>query len=143
MRMAKGPPIQSSSVPLSPSSRHPAGAERLAQLDGLRGLAIIGVLINHLFFSMPGALQCGWLGVNLFFVLSGFLITRILLDQRGQMTAAGGGLLRSLGVFYSRRALRIFPLYYLTLAVLWACNFQRSRHYGRMLASYTFHIRVA
>ena len=144
MQMAKGElPIQSSSVLLFPSSLPPAAAGRLAQLDGLRGLAIIGVLINHLFFMVPGALQCGWMGVNLFFVLSGFLITRILLDQREQMTATGGGLLRSLGVFYSRRALRIFPLYYSTLAVLWACNFERSRHFGWMLATYTYNIRIA
>jgi peptidoglycan/LPS O-acetylase OafA/YrhL len=115
---------------------------RLAQLDGLRGLAIIGVLVNHLTY-LPGRLQCGWLGVNLFFVLSGFLITRILLDQREQMTTAGGGVLRSLRVFYARRALRIFPLFYLTLAVLWACNFERSRHFGWMLATYTYNIRIA
>src|SRR5206468_2257041 len=38
---------------------------------------------------------------------------------------------------------RIFPLYYSTLAVLWACNFERSRHFGWMLATYTYNIRIA
>jgi peptidoglycan/LPS O-acetylase OafA/YrhL len=126
----------------TPSGLAPAGAGRLSQLDGLRGLAILGVLFNHFFATSGGALQCGWLGVNLFFVLSGFLITRILLEQREQ-AIAGIGLWPSLIVFYARRALRIFPLYYLTLAVMWTCDFERSRHYGWMLATYTFNIRIA
>src|SRR5436190_862499 len=88
--------------------------EHSSELDGLRGLAIIGVLANH-FVALPGFLWGGWLGVCLFFVLSGFLITRILLVQRGVAVACGasrGGVLRA---FYARRALRIFPIYYLTL----------------------------
>src|SRR5438874_10835359 len=88
---------------------------RLDQLDGLRGMAILGVLANH-FLPFPGSFYCGWLGVNLFFVLSGFLITRILLEQR-QTIEGKYGVPRSLGVFYARRALRIFPLYYFALAV--------------------------
>ena len=70
-------------------------------LDGLRGLAVAAVFVYHAHGeSLPG----GWLGVDLFFVLSGFLITGILLDTKG-----GDGYFRN---FYARRALRIFPLYY-------------------------------
>jgi peptidoglycan/LPS O-acetylase OafA/YrhL len=126
-------------LPLSQSS--PAAVGRLSQLDGLRGLAILGVLANH-FLPFPGSYHCGWLGVNLFFVLSGFLITRILLEQR-QMVEVGGSVLRSLGIFYARRALRIFPLYYFTLAVLWTCDFQQSRDNAWWLATYTYNIRTA
>lgn len=73
-----------------------------ANLDGLRGYAVLSVVGYHL-FGLPG----GWVGVDLFFVLSGFLITGKLL----QLTGSG----RSLKEFYLRRAVRIFPLYYVTL----------------------------
>jgi peptidoglycan/LPS O-acetylase OafA/YrhL len=73
-------------------------------LDGLRALAAIAVICFHL--GTPG-LALGWAGVNFFFVLSGFLITRILLDAKGNRNFYSN--------FYRRRALRIFPIYYLTL----------------------------
>lgn len=90
-------------------------------LDGVRGMAILGVLIYHfwqrileLYPGWPaGALRVfefasfGAKGVDLFFVLSGFLITGILLRSRGTKHYFKN--------FYTRRALRIFPLYYLTL----------------------------
>lgn len=78
----------------------------IAELDGLRGIAVLMVLLLH---TRPGLFYWGWSGVDLFFVLSGFLITRILLDNRGQP-----GMLWS---FYGRRILRIWPVYYLTLAL--------------------------
>jgi peptidoglycan/LPS O-acetylase OafA/YrhL len=88
-------------------------------LDGLRGLAIAGVLACHFLNAWPGAtpvdraaiaaLGLGWTGVDLFFVLSGFLITGILVDSRGAMGWWGG--------FLARRSLRIFPLYFLALAL--------------------------
>ncbi|MBL9188082.1 MAG: acyltransferase [Opitutaceae bacterium] len=92
-------------------------------LDGLRGVAIALVLIGHFYpknlviDSYPTiALFLGRLvrpsgyGVELFFVLSGFLITGILLDTKGERGF--------LGKFYARRTLRIFPLYYGALAVV-------------------------
>src|SRR5207248_2201781 len=58
----------------------PTRLRHLPHLDALRGLAILGVIVNHM-IPVPGALYFGWAGVELFFVLSGFLITRILLAE--------------------------------------------------------------
>ena len=77
-------------------------------LDGLRGIAILLVVIYHNFGFISQS-NFGWLGVDLFFVLSGFLITDILLRTIGKP-----GFLRE---FYMRRVLRIFPLYYLSLVI--------------------------
>lgn len=87
-------------------------------LDGLRGIAILLVVLSHATLYRPeegvdsviAALPLfGWVGVDLFFVLSGFLITGILIDSRDSSSYYS--------TFYARRALRIFPLYYLVLAV--------------------------
>ncbi len=89
-------------------------APRDLGLDGLRGLAILLVVLYHAKLRGAGWLSAaagaGWLGVDLFFVLSGFLITRILLEQR-----ASPSYYRA---FYARRALRILPLYWLLLAAV-------------------------
>jgi len=79
----------------------------IATLDGLRGIAVTLVLLLHF-----GYLNGGWIGVQLFFVLSGFLITKVLVADRA---APLGAYLRR---FYWRRTLRIFPLYYGYLALL-------------------------
>jgi len=81
----------------------------LQALDGIRGIAILFVLLYHVFDYSPW-FKFGWTGVDIFFALSGFLITRNLLSDRGHKHA----LLR----FYSKRILRIFPLYYLSLVIL-------------------------
>ena len=77
-------------------------------LDGLRGVAILLVVFLHNFGFM-NYFFFGWLGVDLFFVLSGFLITQILLE-----TVSKPYFLKN---FYIRRLLRIFPLYYLLLII--------------------------
>jgi peptidoglycan/LPS O-acetylase OafA/YrhL len=89
---------------------------RLPELDGLRGLAVLGVLLYHCHprlegtWLLRGALW-GWAGVNLFFVLSGFLITGILLESRDKPHYFRN--------FYAHRALRIWPLYVLVIAVVY------------------------
>jgi peptidoglycan/LPS O-acetylase OafA/YrhL len=89
----------------------------MPQLDSIRALAVLGVMLWH-FWGTPFGLL-GVLGVQLFFVLSEFLITGILL--RGRTTVGSGA--RSgwfvIRHFYARRFLRIFPLFYATLAVCW------------------------
>ena len=89
------------------TGQHP-GRPWYPALDGLRGLAILLVVIYHN-FGFINVFFFGWLGVDLFFVLSGFLITDILLKTVGEKN-----FLRN---FYIRRILRIFPLYYLSLVI--------------------------
>lgn len=93
---------------------------RYPALDGVRGLAIILVMLHHFFqLYLPqstlvdqaffGLASSGWFGVDLFFVLSGFLITGILYDSKDKR--------RYFLNFYARRTLRIFPLYYAALVL--------------------------
>lgn len=94
----------------------------ISGLDGLRGLAILAVIWHNSVSNsnwhpttligrlLDVSANMGWLGVQLFFVLSGFLITGILLDEKNTTHRFRN--------FYARRALRIFPLYYVTLACL-------------------------
>jgi peptidoglycan/LPS O-acetylase OafA/YrhL len=83
---------------------------RIRELDGLRGIAILVVLYAHYLAWLPApGTAYGGLGVELFFVISGFLITSILLGLRERD--------HYFTIFYSRRALRILPPYYLALAI--------------------------
>lgn len=92
------------------------GHGTIRALDGLRGFAILAVLVDHLarflptaglFSSIAYVGQFGWAGVDLFFALSGFLISGILVRTRGMK--------RYFKSFYVRRALRILPVYFGTL----------------------------
>ena len=78
-------------------------------LDGLRGVAVLAVMTYH-----SGLIRGGFLGVDMFFSLSGFLITRLLLQER----AATGAI--NLKGFYVRRALRLLPALIVFL-LLWTC----------------------
>src|SRR3954462_341739 len=110
---------------------------RVPELDGIRAIAIWMVMICHLIFNFPNPehafdrmpravhllLDHGWLGVDLFFVLSGFLITGILVDTKNDPRYAVN--------FYGRRLLRIFPLYILTTLVMW-CFYPNSGKYAML-----------
>jgi len=106
-----------------PAKHDPLIRPVMPELDSVRGIAVAGVLLLHAFywqyssFHFSGlarlcmlATQPGGLGVNLFFVLSGFLITGILLDSKEKP--------QYFRRFYTRRALRILPAYYLLLILL-------------------------
>lgn len=107
-------------APDSGAARSPASDGRVSSVDGLRGIAILlvmlshfvraprsGVLLDRLFWSVASV---GWCGVDLFFVLSGFLITGILLDG-----IEAGSSPRN---FYARRMLRVVPVYYVLLTLI-------------------------
>ena len=124
-----------SSVPSAPAATGSSPSPvRMPGLDALRGLAIMLVLVHNFslaenghsrIFKLWNVLpESGWIGVQLFFVLSGFLITGILVDDRG--------LPRFYKRFYVRRALRIFPLYY-ALPIL----------YGLLYATGVLEFRIA
>ena len=98
----------------------PGPLRREPALDGIRGLATLAVMLFHftmfeqssqpLYRAGLALASLGWASVDLFFVLSGFLITGILLDTKGQQHFFRN--------FYARRALRILPLCYAVLAVV-------------------------
>lgn len=105
----------------SKESAEPLLRSKMPELDTIRGIAILWVLVHHAFLPSRGpftSLQlvflkgtsAGHLGVNLFFVLSGFLITGLLLDSRERADYFKR--------FYVRRALRILPAYYAILILL-------------------------
>jgi peptidoglycan/LPS O-acetylase OafA/YrhL len=106
----------------------------IPELDGIRALAIWMVIGDHIVdgWTLPDAVQAaiprwmmfilghGWLGVDLFFILSGFLITGILLDSRETP--------RYFRNFYARRFLRIIPLYFTVIGVMWL-SYRSGGHY--------------
>ena len=108
------------SLELMPRAQRPGkpGDGKLLALDGMRGIAILLVLVFHLTSwandRVPTPLWkvtgLGYIGVDLFFVLSGFLITGILSDARGSKAYFLN--------FYMRRVLRIFPLYYAVVGLV-------------------------
>jgi peptidoglycan/LPS O-acetylase OafA/YrhL len=123
------------------------GRRYMLQLDGLRFFAVIGVLLLH-YWNPPlpwvfKNVNTGLLGVLLFFVLSGFLITGILLGCRALAEGDGRGRLFLVRQFYVKRFLRIFPIYYLTLFVLLAVGIPEVRRLWPWLFSYATNLYIA
>jgi peptidoglycan/LPS O-acetylase OafA/YrhL len=114
-----------------------AANARQAQLDSLRALSVLIVVFVHT-MRPSGAVMADFapLAVALFFVLSGFLITGILLEARARAEASGVGRGSVLGRFYIRRFLRIFPIYYAILAIAVLLGEPTTRRYLWELVTY-------
>ena len=108
--------VRDVSVPLC-SPVTPA-ASRRGQIDSLRILAVVWVLFDH-FWLAAGSGPMGRLSVRLFLLISGYLITHILLRSRDAMEREKTPLKTVLVNFYARRALRIAPAYYLLIFLTW------------------------
>jgi peptidoglycan/LPS O-acetylase OafA/YrhL len=134
----------SPNTPPGPAAKTSLSQGRIIELDGLRGMAILFVLLFHyvadqgvwmdaapgpgqgtLLFHFQRLFVMGWAGVDLFFVLSGFLIGGILLDARTSP--------QYFGTFYVRRFCRIIPLYYLWVGVYFLLIFTPFRGLLRSL----------
>lgn len=89
----------------------------IAGINGLRAIAAIAVLLSHVTGNW-GVFKLGWIGVDLFFVISGFLITKILVENRNANNY--------FKAFYSRRAIRILPIYFIVVFPLVAFHLWRN-----------------
>lgn len=116
----------------------------MKQLDSLRAFAVIAVMIHHL-IPLPAVrvLGLGSKGVDLFFVLSGFLITTILIKSKAGIDAQQTSIVACAKQFYIRRTLRIFPIYYLTLLLAVIFNVPPFRESALWHFSYLSNIYVA
>lgn len=124
--------------PLNKSENH------IIQLDGLRFFAITSVMFGHwLQWQINKPFVSGFPfgnGVTLFFVLSGYLITDILLRNKSkyeELSLPKSGLIKS---FYARRVLRIFPLYYGTIFVLYLISYKNTRDFFPWLITFSSNI---
>jgi peptidoglycan/LPS O-acetylase OafA/YrhL len=126
-----------------------ATSREMPQLDSLRFFAALGVIFTHLWHprGLPWllddlGLEWAALGVRLFFVLSGFLITGILLDCREHVEHGQGSRLFVLRRFYVRRFLRICPIYYLFVGFALLVDLAPAREIWMWLVSYTSNIYI-
>ncbi|WP_309382611.1 acyltransferase family protein [Cerasicoccus frondis] len=111
--------------------------KHLPKIDGLRAIAVVGVLVSHYLPKDHGIQLLPWgiLGVQLFFVISGFLITGILLDARDK--ASDSTVLKA---FYARRFLRIIPPYYLLLGLYLLAGLKFEP--GTLTASFLYYLNI-
>lgn len=117
--------------------------EYMPQLDGLRAIAILLVLYGHFHSTLSQIfIPLAWLGVQLFFVLSGYLITRIILNQRSALQTGQLELSKAIKTFYIRRALRLTPMYYCVLLVFMYFNFDAGKGIWPYLFLYMTNIKI-
>jgi len=118
--------------------------QHIVQLDGLRFFAVLMVMLAHwVQYQWTNQIGSGIPfdhGVTLFFVLSGFLITRILLSYRDEYIRLNLNKLQLVKHFYVRRFFRIFPIYYLLIITLFIFNYDNTRELFPWLISYTSNI---
>jgi peptidoglycan/LPS O-acetylase OafA/YrhL len=98
------------------------------QLDGLRGIAIISVVLHHFDVHLPGLFDWGPIGVRIFFLLSGYLITQSLWRLQADSERAGGGYWPGLLGFHARRMARLLPVLYLMIAAACLMGLPEFRH---------------
>lgn len=106
------------------------------RLNAVRGIAVASVLLHHFASFNSSVIHAGYFGVDIFFVLSGFLITGILISKTGE------GQQKILKDFYGRRALRIFPIYYGSILLLYLANDPFIRSNIVPLLTYTYNYTV-
>ncbi|CAN5881768.1 hypothetical protein BH11BAC7_BH11BAC7_28870 [soil metagenome] len=117
----------------------------LPKMDALRAIAALMVLFSHYFVDLNGpAFSFGGNGVQIFFVISGFLITSILLSQKNNVPLPKIKLIKN---FIIKRALRLFPVYYILLTLLvlmsvagglWICDKGDLWHYFTYTQNFLF-----
>lgn len=148
--MLKGATFRLTYSSINPKSN---ALKHIKGLDTLRAYAVILVIIGHWgpnFYADPNARRRYFIqhffvpdasfGVTLFFVLSGFLITSILLNARDSADSNGTKKTAVVRNFFSRRALRIFPIYYILIAFLYAINMGDVRANIAYALTYTMNI---
>jgi len=118
--------------------------KHIIQLDGIRFFAVLMVMIAHWAqwqWTNPILINIPFVhGVTLFFVLSGFLITRILITNRDKYQSKGLSQSVLIKNFYIRRFFRIFPIYYLLIFLLFAIDYKNTRELFPWLITYTSNI---
>jgi len=102
---------------LSPRQQEQVKSSYQPHLDGLRALAILGILFEHFGMALPALLRCGPLSVRFFFVLSGYFITLSLWKLKAEISESNCGSFLPVCRFYLSRFLRIGPPFYLALTV--------------------------
>lgn len=123
--------------------RKKSDLQYFSQLDGFRFFAILSVMLAHFISTgIISRLPLGF-GVLFFFVLSSFLITRILLTAKDNDEIKSKSNLHSFKQFYIRRTLRIFPIYYLLLIFLYVLNLYPCREIFSWLLSYTGNLFIS
>ena len=116
----------------------------LIQLDGVRAIAVSIVMLSHFVpYHLIRFVPLGSMGVNIFFVLSGFLITRILIKSKMENELKKDSTSYYIKQFYFRRTLRIFPIYYLTIFVLFLIHIIPDKAHLYWLLSYLMNIKFS
>ena len=118
-----------------------SGNPYFKHLDGVRTIAVLMVVLHH-WYEGPSPIHLGGsMGVGMFFVLSGFLITNILLRQQDAFQSGIAGIRsRILKTFYIRRTIRIFPIYYLYVGCLLVFGIGHAREIWPWLVGYGYNI---
>lgn len=113
-----------------------------SQLDGIRFIAVVLVLLDH-WLAEINVYPLGTLGVTMFFVLSGFLITRILIQSKLKDDNIGRSHWFSVRQFIIRRSIRIFPIYFLAIFVMYFLDVPPVRETFLWCLTYTTNIYIA